>query len=111
MHVRVNGLRYWRWGVSRQARQPGVDSAWEQEKPEDSLPKVAIAQGKMLACTIAVGTGENAADRASELQANIAQPKRVSAGHPQRPVHHPGDRPGRFVRRFFVAPDLLAEKR
>jgi len=50
-----------------------------------------------------------AADRASELQANtpalhhtafgasVAQPKRVSVGHPQRPVHHPGDRPGRCV--------------
>ena len=30
---------------------------------------------------------ENRADRASELQASIAQPKRVSAWHPQRPVH------------------------
>jgi len=36
---------------------------------------------------------ENAADRASELQASIAQPKRVSAWHPQRPAA----RPGRFV--------------
>ena len=27
------------------------------------------------------------ADWASELQANIAQPKRVSAGHPQRQLH------------------------
>jgi hypothetical protein len=45
----------------------GVDSVWEQEKPEAR---------KMLA-----------ADWASERQANIAQPKRVSAGHPQRQVH------------------------
>ena len=30
---------------------------------------------------------EIAADWASERQANIAQPKRVSAGHPQRRVH------------------------
>ena len=47
-----------------------MDSAWEQKKLEAR---------KLLA----VG----AADRASELQANIAQPKRMSAGHPQRPVH------------------------
>jgi len=47
-----------------------VDSAWEQKKLEAR---------KLLA----VG----AADRASELQANIAQPKRMSAGHPQRPMH------------------------
>jgi hypothetical protein len=39
-----------------------VDSAWEQEKLEAR---------KML---------ENAADWASELLANIAQPKRMSAG-------------------------------
>jgi len=31
---------------------------------------------------------ENAADRASEPQANIAQPKRESAWPPQRPVHY-----------------------
>jgi len=47
----------------------GVDSIREQEKLEAK---------KMLV---------NCADRASELQANVAQPKRVSAGHPQRQVH------------------------
>jgi len=73
-----------------------VDNVWEQEKLEAG-EVLALAQGKMLACTIAAGTGENRADRARELQASIAQPKRVSAWHPQRPVHHPGDRPGRFV--------------
>ena len=29
-----NGLHYLRVGVSRRARQPGVDNAWEQEKLE-----------------------------------------------------------------------------
>jgi hypothetical protein len=50
----------------------GVDSAWEQRKLEAR---------KMLA----VG----AAYRASEPQANIAQPKRMSAGHPTRQVARP----------------------
>ena len=54
-----------------------MDSAWEQEKLETrKLPEMA-------------------ADRASELQANIAQPKRMSAGQPQRPAHYPGALPGR----------------
>ena len=55
-----------------------MDSAWEQKKLEASLspaPRTErgarAVQGKVL---------ENAADWASELQANIAQPKRVSAG-------------------------------
>jgi len=39
---------------------------------------VEIAQGKML---------ENAADRASEPPASIAQPKRIGACHPTRQVH------------------------
>jgi hypothetical protein len=47
----------------------GVDKAWEQEKLEAR---------KML---------ENAADRASEPQASIAQSKRIGACHPQRQVH------------------------
>jgi len=33
-----------------------------------------------------------AADRAGELQASDAQPKRVSAGHPQRPAARPAER-------------------
>jgi hypothetical protein len=47
----------------------GVDSAWEQEKLEArKMP-------------------ENAADRASEPPANIAQSKRQCACHPTRQVH------------------------
>ncbi len=48
---RTNGLRYAPSGH----RWAGVDSVWEQEKPEASLPKVALAQGKMLA----VGAAES----------------------------------------------------
>jgi len=47
----------------------GVDNAWEQKKLEAR---------KML---------ENAADRASEPPASIAQNKRIGACHPQRQVH------------------------
>jgi hypothetical protein len=47
----------------------GVDNAWEQEKLEAR---------KML---------ENAADRASEPPASIAQSKRIGACHPTRQVH------------------------
>jgi len=57
------------------------------------------------ACPGGLGLGKllkNAADWASEPQANIAHPKRMSAGDPTRPLHYPGDRPGRFVGRFSV---------
>ena len=54
-------------GVTR--KWAGVDSVWEQDKLEAR---------KMLA-----------ADWASERQANIAQPKRVSAGAPRRPALAP----------------------
>jgi hypothetical protein len=55
--------------VSVSGGRAGVDSAWEQEKLEAR---------KML---------ENAADRASEPPANIAQSKRIGACHPTRQVH------------------------
>jgi hypothetical protein len=38
-----NGLR------SQSMALGGVDSVWEQEKPEASLPKVALVQEKILA--------------------------------------------------------------
>jgi hypothetical protein len=43
----------------------------EQKKLEASLPKVALVQGKMLACTIAVGTGENAARREAAVPSSL----------------------------------------
>ena len=62
-----------------------MDSAWEQRKLEASLPPAPrtergarAIQGKVL---------ENAADWASELQANIAQPKRIGAGCPRHPMN------------------------
>jgi len=48
-----------------------VNSAWEQKKLEAR---------KLL-------DAKRAADRASELPANIAHPKRMSAGAPQHPMH------------------------
>jgi hypothetical protein len=59
-----NGLRYWRWGghfdtvSERRTVSTSVDSAWEQEKLEATLCEML----------------ENAADRASELQANTVRP-------------------------------------
>jgi hypothetical protein len=41
---------------------------------EPVQPEKKIRRRKMLACTRAAGTGENGADRASELHANIAHP-------------------------------------
>ncbi len=35
-------------GFNKLNHQAGVDNAWEQEKLEASLPKVALAQGKVL---------------------------------------------------------------
>jgi hypothetical protein len=71
--------------------------ALEQEKLEASLsPAPRTERG---ARTVQGKIFEKAADQASEPQANIAHPKRMSAGAPQRPVHYPGDRPGRFVGR------------
>jgi len=70
-----------------------VDSVWKQKKLEASLPKVALAQGKLL---------ENAADRASELQANIAQPKRMSAG--QSPA---SNAPKKIARYHFIRENVL----
>jgi hypothetical protein len=47
---------------------------------------------------------ENAADRASELPANIPQPKRIGAWHP-----HPSS--ARFVGQFFGKPDTFVNKK
>jgi hypothetical protein len=52
---------------------------------------------------------ENAADRASELQANIAQPKRIGTWHSTRQVHYPGALTGRFVGRFYGVQASLPE--
>ncbi len=49
----------------------GMDSVWEQEKLKATLREMP----------------ENAADRASERQASIAQNKRAGACHPQRQAH------------------------
>ena len=65
----------------------GVDSAWEQ-----NAKRLEATLREMLA-----------ADWASELPANIAQPERVSAGHsPASSTYHPGARAGRGVGQFLT---------
>jgi len=54
----------------------GVDYAWEQENSKPACPG-GLGQGKML---------ENAADRASEPPASIAQNKRIGACNPTLPA-------------------------